>query len=132
MGEKGWLAGWGEGRRGGRGGGGRGGQGGAWEEGGGGRGGALVLCFWDVTSLLLAGGVVLSGQALDDSDEIERSIMRAVTDSGSELMFSNEPSRAGVNNLLNIYKAITDIQDQDSKDRHSGSEMRIRNTSGYY
>ena len=47
-------------------------------------------------------------RVLDDSDEIERSIMRAVTDSGSELMFSNEPSRAGVNNLLNIYKAITD------------------------
>jgi len=45
---------------------------------------------------------------LDEPDEIERSIMRAVTDSGSELMFSNEPSRAGVNNLLNIYKAITD------------------------
>ena len=31
-----------------------------------------------------------------------------------------------------FYNAITDIQDQDSKDRHSGSEMRIRNTSGYY
>ena len=31
-----------------------------------------------------------------------------------------------------FYKAITDIQDQDSKDRHSGSEMRIRNASGYY
>ena len=31
-----------------------------------------------------------------------------------------------------FYKAITDIQDQDSKDRHSRSEMRIRNTSGYY
>jgi len=31
-----------------------------------------------------------------------------------------------------FYKAITDIQDQDAKDRHSGSEMRIRNTSGYY
>jgi hypothetical protein len=30
-----------------------------------------------------------------------------------------------------FYKAITDIQDQDAKDRHSGSEMRIRNTSGY-
>ena len=30
-----------------------------------------------------------------------------------------------------FYKAIQDIQDQDSKDRHSGSEMRIRNTSGY-
>ena len=45
---------------------------------------------------------------LDDSKEIERSIMRAVTDSGDELIFSNDPSRAGVNNLLNIYKAITD------------------------
>ena len=31
-----------------------------------------------------------------------------------------------------FYKAITDIQDQDSKDRHSGSEMRNRNTSRYY
>ena len=31
-----------------------------------------------------------------------------------------------------FYKDITDIQDQDAKDRHSGSEMRIRNTSGYY
>ena len=50
---------------------------------------------------------------LDDPDEIERSIMRAVTDSGSELMFSNEPSRAGVNNLLNIYKAITDKTERE-------------------
>ena len=44
---------------------------------------------------------------LDDPKEIERSIKRAVTDSMNEIQFSNDPSRAGVNNLLGIYKAIT-------------------------
>ena len=44
---------------------------------------------------------------LDDPKEIERSIMRAVTDSGSEIAFSDDPAKAGVNNLLGIYKAIT-------------------------
>ena len=28
-------------------------------------------------------------------------------------------------------QALTDIQDQDNKDRHSGSEMRVMNTGGY-
>ncbi len=44
---------------------------------------------------------------LDEPKEIERSIMRAVTDSGNEISFSNDPAKAGVNNLLGIYKAIT-------------------------
>ena len=29
-------------------------------------------------------------------------------------------------------QAIEDIQNQDDKDRHSGSELRVRNTGGYY
>lgn len=29
-------------------------------------------------------------------------------------------------------QAIKDIQDQDNKDRHSGSALRVMNTSGYY
>ena len=33
--------------------------------------------------------------------------MRAVTDSRREIHFSDEPERAGVNNLLTIYQAIT-------------------------
>ena len=45
---------------------------------------------------------------LDDAKEIERSIKRAVTDSGSEIAFSEDPAKAGVNNLLGIYKVITD------------------------
>ena len=44
---------------------------------------------------------------LDEPKEIVRSIRRAVTDSGKEILFSDDPARAGVNNLLGIYKAIT-------------------------
>ena len=45
---------------------------------------------------------------LDDPKEIERSFMRAVTDSGNEICFSDHPEKAGINNLLEIYKVITD------------------------
>jgi len=44
---------------------------------------------------------------LDEPKEIERSFMRAVTDSGNEIIFSNEVAKAGINNLLGIYKVIT-------------------------
>jgi tryptophanyl-tRNA synthetase len=44
---------------------------------------------------------------LDAPDEIMYAFKRAVTDSGREIRFANEPERAGVNNLLTIYQAIT-------------------------
>lgn len=44
---------------------------------------------------------------LDSPDEILRSFKRAVTDSGNEIHFSNEPEKAGVNNLLTIYQVMT-------------------------
>ena len=44
---------------------------------------------------------------LDEPPEIERAIMRAKTDSGGDIRFSEEPDKAGVNNLLGIYKAVT-------------------------
>jgi len=44
---------------------------------------------------------------LDEPKEIERSFKRAVTDSGKDITFSDDPERAGVNNLLCIYKVIT-------------------------
>jgi tryptophanyl-tRNA synthetase len=43
----------------------------------------------------------------DDVKEIERTFKRAVTDSGNEIHFSDDPEKAGVNNLLGIYQAIT-------------------------
>ncbi len=44
---------------------------------------------------------------LDSPDRVKKKIMRAVTDSGREIAFSDEPERAGVNNLLEIYEAFT-------------------------
>ena len=50
---------------------------------------------------------------LDEPKEIERSFMRAVTDSFNEIVFSEDPSRAGVNNLLGIYKSITKRSEEE-------------------
>jgi tryptophanyl-tRNA synthetase len=44
---------------------------------------------------------------LDEPGHVKKSIMRAVTDSLNEVKFSDEPERAGVNNLLTIYQALT-------------------------
>jgi tryptophanyl-tRNA synthetase len=46
-------------------------------------------------------------RVLDEPDDIRRAIMRAVTDSGNDIRFSEDPARAGVTNLLGIYRAIT-------------------------
>ncbi len=45
---------------------------------------------------------------LDSPDLIRQKIMRAVTDNHREIGFSKDPERAGINNLLTIYQAITD------------------------
>ena len=44
---------------------------------------------------------------LDEPKEVLRSFKKAVTDSGNEIGFSDDPEKAGVNNLLGIYKAFT-------------------------
>ena len=49
---------------------------------------------------------------LDEPSEITRSIRRAVTDAGNEIHFSDAPEKAGVNNLLGIYKVITDKSEE--------------------
>jgi tryptophanyl-tRNA synthetase len=43
----------------------------------------------------------------DDPDEIRYTIQRAVTDPGREIIFSQQPEKAGVNNLLEIYELLT-------------------------
>ena len=52
---------------------------------------------------------------LDDPKEIERTFKRAVTDSGNEIRFSDDPERAGVNNLLGIYKVVTGRTEAESE-----------------
>lgn len=43
----------------------------------------------------------------DPDDEIRYALRRAVTDSGREIVFSDAPEKAGVNNLLTIYQVVT-------------------------
>jgi tryptophanyl-tRNA synthetase len=49
---------------------------------------------------------------LDDLKVARKKIMRSVTDSGREIIFSTEPEKAGVNNLLTIYQALTDLSNE--------------------
>ena len=73
--------------------------------------GARVMGLDEPTVKMSKSSAHIRGHAvnlLDDPKEIVRSIRRAVTDSGNEIRFSEDPAKAGVNNLLGIYKAITD------------------------
>ena len=72
--------------------------------------GARIMGFNDPTVKMAKTYSHIPGHAvrmLDEPDQIKRTIMRAVTDSGSEICFSADPDKAGVNNLLEIYKVIT-------------------------
>lgn len=67
---------------------------------------------------------------LDDPDEILRSFKRAKTDSLGDIRFSDEPERAGVNNLLGIYQAITgkgkDDVERDFADARGYGDLKTR------
>ncbi len=61
---------------------------------------------------------------LDEPSRIKKKIMRAVTDSGREIVFSTDPERAGVNNLLTIYQALT-------KESSEAIEAHFADARGY-
>ena len=72
--------------------------------------GGRVMGLNDPTVKMSKSHAHIRGHAIrmvDTSSEIERSIRRAVTDNGDEIRFSDAPEKAGVNNLLGIYKVIT-------------------------
>lgn len=58
---------------------------------------------------------------LDDPDTIRMAVRRAVTDSGREIVFSDDPVKAGVNNLLTIYQAFTGQNRQEIEDHFAGN-----------
>ncbi len=72
--------------------------------------GARVMGLDDPTNKMSKSSADKRGHAirlLDDPKEIMRSFKRAVTDSDNEIGFSDDPEKAGVNNLLGIYKVVT-------------------------
>ncbi|MBI5669881.1 MAG: tryptophan--tRNA ligase [Chloroflexi bacterium] len=57
---------------------------------------------------------------LDAPNMVKKKVMRAVTDSFGEIRFSSEPERAGVNNLLTIYQALTNQSNADIEEHFAG------------
>ena len=55
---------------------------------------------------------------IDDEDTIIRKIKRAVTDSGAEIVFSED--RPGLKNLITIYSCYSDLSPQDIEDKYVG------------
>jgi tryptophanyl-tRNA synthetase len=56
----------------------------------------------------------------DDPDTIRAVIRRAVTDTGREIVFSDDPAKAGVNNLLEIYELFGGQRRDDIKAHFAG------------
>jgi tryptophanyl-tRNA synthetase len=54
---------------------------------------------------------------IDEPDVIRQVLRRAVTDTGREIVFSDAPEKAGVNNLLEIYELLTG-QSRDEIEAH--------------
>jgi tryptophanyl-tRNA synthetase len=73
--------------------------------------GARIMAFDDPTAKMSKSETSSRGHAVlltDDDKEILRTVKRAVTDSGREIVFSDDPEKAGVNNLLVIYQLLTE------------------------
>jgi tryptophanyl-tRNA synthetase len=72
--------------------------------------GARILAFNDPARKMSKSEAQIRGHAVnltDSADEIRYTIQHAVTDSGREIVFSDHPEKAGINNLLVVYELIT-------------------------
>ncbi len=71
--------------------------------------GARIMAFDDPTAKMSKSATAKGHAVLmtDSDDEIRHTIRRAVTDSGREIVFSDDPEKAGVTNLLTIYQTVT-------------------------
>ena len=73
--------------------------------------GARIKAFDDPTAKMSKSKAMeVRGHAVklvDEPDEIRRTIKRAVTDTGREIVFSDAEEKAGVNNLLEMYQLLT-------------------------
>jgi tryptophanyl-tRNA synthetase len=89
--------------------------------------GARIMGMDDPTAKMSKSLTAPKGHAiplLGDPKEIERTIMRSKTDSGSEIKFSKDKERAGVNNLLTIYQVLT-------RKTQAEAEADFANARGY-
>lgn len=57
---------------------------------------------------------------LDKPENIKKKLMRATTDSGRHIRFSSETERAGVNNLLTIYRSLSGLSTEQIESDFAG------------
>jgi tryptophanyl-tRNA synthetase len=72
--------------------------------------GARIRALNDPTRKMSKSEAHTPGHAIglsDDPDEIRRVVRTAVTDSSSQIVFSDAPEKAGIDNLLQIFELIT-------------------------
>lgn len=62
---------------------------------------------------------------LDTADEIWSTMKRATTDSGQEIIFSDKPEKAGVNNLLTIYQAFSGQTKEEIESHFAGKYYSV-------
>lgn len=85
--------------------------------------GARIRALNDPTRKMSKSEAETRGHAIrltDPSDEIRYVIQRAVTDSGRDIHFSDNPEKAGVNNLLEIYELLTGQERTEIEDSFAG------------
>lgn len=57
---------------------------------------------------------------LDPPNRVKKTVMRAVTDSLGNIAFSDDPERAGINNLLTIYQSLTQLSQEQVESQFTG------------
>jgi len=57
---------------------------------------------------------------LDSPNRVKKVVMRAVTDTNSEIKFGDDPERAGIQNLLTIYQALTNASREEIESQFMG------------
>jgi tryptophanyl-tRNA synthetase len=85
--------------------------------------GARIRGFNDPTRKMSKSEAHIRGHAvrLVDAPEVIRAVIqRAVTDPGRDIVFSDAPEKAGINNLLEIYELFTNDSRQDIEAHFAG------------
>lgn len=82
--------------------------------------GARIMSLQNPTSKMSKSDLDPAGtiNLLDDKEEIRRKIMRAVTDSGTEIVFSDE--KPALSNLLSIFAECTDMSIEEIEKKYHG------------
>jgi tryptophanyl-tRNA synthetase len=90
--------------------------------------GARIRAFNDPTKKMSKTEAHVRGHAvrlIDEPDEIRSVLMGAVTDAGREIVFSDIPEKAGVNNLLEIYELLTGYDRRHIEEHFAGKGYAV-------